>query len=429
MLKEFSFVAVFLCALCLSHGASAQSDNASKAKTYYFSAQQSFNAKDYVNALNYLQSAENMLGKSNARIEALRAKSLHHKGDIAGAKRALDRFHRRSPKSSLIREMAAYDREIEARYAANKTRLAAARRAKAEKDRQARVAADKKARADAATAIKRQEQEAQIAQSEARIRGLYTSIRGRCTTEQVCRNLLSSAKAERNALLGELSKPRGTPAHNKASAAARSINLRMRVIQKNQCDQSFDKADSCFGFAQGFLNEWHWEKEKLPYAQTRDVINREFDALTYGSCSQKGSKEFDCQIRLLISYFRRSCYEDNGKSCERVGNLYNVNYSGGKNPEALTHYKIGCNKSYDIACIKAAEQLKNGKNWTNSAIRYAEQACNMGSLKTCFTLAADARRGKNRMKKSKKAARIYTNKYCALKNFDKKRCKAEYKKL
>lgn len=405
----------------MSGVAQGQSSNENKAKAYYFSAQEYLEAKDYVNALNFLQSAENMLGQSNARIEALRAKTLHQKGDIEGAKRSLDRFFNYSPNASLTKEMAGYARDIEARYESNKSRLAAARRAKAEKDRKARMAADERARAEVRLNAEMQE-----------INTAFLAIKRECRTEARCVQAIAAEREGLRKLGGykDLEKP--SKEYDSLAKAKQLANTRLRMLRKASCDLGFENRDGCRRYAGAIEGEWYVDanRNRYPHALGRKRLRAEIDILNSTSCSKYGDGTArNCELDIVIKHYSLSCDSKNALACTKAGDALNKKVKSGNHPKALDFYKLGCTNDYKVSCHKASEHMKKNGKWTEGAINFAFKACQLGWGDSCYSVAADARRGKNGLNKSKKWAKKYFDMYCTTQKFTKRKCKSEYKKL
>lgn len=84
-----------------------------RAKAYYFEAATSFEKKDYSKTIDYCQQVEDILGDSNARVEALRIKSYYELGDTQQAQKALSRFSTYDSDETLNREILTYLVRIE----------------------------------------------------------------------------------------------------------------------------------------------------------------------------------------------------------------------------------------------------------------------------------------------------------------------------
>lgn len=413
--------------LFFTFGIQAQSDNRSKAKSYYLSAQEYFNARDYVNALNFLQSAENMLGKSNARIEALRAKTLHHKGDIEGAKRALDRFHRLSPKSSLVREMAAYDREIEARYAANKTRIAANRRAKAEKDRQARIAADKRARKQAAEAQYEQNRKSRFSIETRRLRGQIADARGECNTAEECLELSTRLLATSE----QIEQKRNTFIRSNPGVSSQHLwdelfdnREKERVIAEKSC--SLGSGAGCVNFSQALRRGVN-----LSFNMKPDTMKAQAELLTGVACPIDGLFS-NCAEKIRELYLGKGCDLKHIDACTKLrGDYVNRRMKAVKGTKLYNVAAKACGFGDKDSCWRVYYDLYQaaGRKWTNDAVKFADLACTHGREDSCKSLAQSIRRGIFNMKKNKKLARAYIEKYCAIEGLSEKQCKKEYRKL
>lgn len=416
MKKSYLLVVAFLFSAMLDGVSHAQSTNENRAKAYFFSAQDSFARQDYVNALNYLQSAENLLGKSNARIEGLRAKTLYHKGDIQGAKLALDRFFAFSPSTSLTREMTGYARDIEAKYSANKAQILANQRAQAEKERQARLAADKRAREQAAVA-NRQSEHRQF------IRAVVTETLHKCATVDACAVAIQTEEKEKARLARDMTVKRGSPEYTDLAINWRSSASKIRVMIKRQCD--LGEAESCTFYADTITNLKADIANKRAAGLTYSELDVETDVLNGTSCATKPSaSKSQCINDIMIRLYQKSCYADYAYGCLQAGNAWN--YNNFKHEKALMAYQSGCRRHNGEACFKAAEHLQVDGSWTASAIRYAHQACEEGLPVACRQLAEDTFRGRAKMTKSKKDAKLYHQKYCDIMKYDRKKCSSSY---
>lgn len=92
--------------------ANAQS-NQEKAKAYYFSAVEQYDNRNYSKAIEYCQQVEDLLGSTNARVEALRLKSYFDKGNTKLAKESLDVFLTLEADDDLLKEISPYIVKIE----------------------------------------------------------------------------------------------------------------------------------------------------------------------------------------------------------------------------------------------------------------------------------------------------------------------------
>lgn len=88
-------------------------NNDTRAKAYYFEAVSAFGNGDYEQVLNYCATVVEILGTSNARIEALRVKTYYEMGDTAGAFAALNQFSAHEADETLRSEILPYIVKIE----------------------------------------------------------------------------------------------------------------------------------------------------------------------------------------------------------------------------------------------------------------------------------------------------------------------------
>lgn len=87
--------------------------SADKAKAYYFSAVEQYDNRNYSKAIEYCQQVEDLLGSTNARVEALRLKSYFDKGNTKLAKESLDVFLTLEADDDLLKEISPYIVKIE----------------------------------------------------------------------------------------------------------------------------------------------------------------------------------------------------------------------------------------------------------------------------------------------------------------------------
>lgn len=105
-------IIVLLVVLCSAQILKAQSAT-DRAKAYYFEAATAFEKSDYNKVINYCQQVEDILGNSNARVEALRIKSYYELGETAKAQQALKSFYTYPTDENLTQEVAGYIVKIE----------------------------------------------------------------------------------------------------------------------------------------------------------------------------------------------------------------------------------------------------------------------------------------------------------------------------
>jgi|SRR5690554_8107673 len=84
-----------------------------QAKAYFFTAVDQYKSGNYHQALSYCQKAEEIIGKTNARIEAVRVKSYYASDDIIKAKASLETFLTLKTDEQLLKDIAPYIAKIE----------------------------------------------------------------------------------------------------------------------------------------------------------------------------------------------------------------------------------------------------------------------------------------------------------------------------
>src|SRR5690554_1438367 len=87
--------------------------NADKAKAYYYSAENEYKSRNFSKAIEYCQQVEDLLGKTNARVEALRLRSYFDNGDTEKAKGSLKTFLSLNADESLVKSVSSYIVKIE----------------------------------------------------------------------------------------------------------------------------------------------------------------------------------------------------------------------------------------------------------------------------------------------------------------------------
>lgn len=430
MKKISLLIAIVIGSLFLSSISSAQPDNQGKARSYYFSAEEKFAQKDYVNTLMYLQSAENMLGRSNARIEALRAKALHQKGDIEGAKRTLDRFFKYSPNASLTKEMAGYAREIEARYEANKTRIAANRRAKAEKAREARAAAEERARKQAAADQFQQQRKSNASKQTRRLRGQIEEVSRECNTAEECLTLSTQLLAISEQMDKDIATfARAYPGVSHQHLVHKLFDNREkeRVIAEKSC--SLGSGAGCVNFDEAILGAVRIQYRV--YSEWSDAIKAQAELLTGVPCPID-SLFSNCAFKIRELYLGKGCDLKHIDACTKLrGEYANRRMKAVKGTKLYNIAAKACGFGDKDSCWRVYYDLYQaaGRKWTNDAIKFADLACTHGREDTCMYLARSIRHGSFNMKKNKKLARAYINKFCAIEGLSEKQCKKEYRKL
>src|SRR5690554_1768915 len=103
---------IFLLLLIFALSINAQNEN-ERAKAYYFAAEEQYSSRNYSKVIEYCGQIEELLGGTNARIEALRLKSYYNNGNTQRAKESLDLFLSLNADESLLKEMALYITKIE----------------------------------------------------------------------------------------------------------------------------------------------------------------------------------------------------------------------------------------------------------------------------------------------------------------------------
>lgn len=97
---------------CIHTKLHAQAD-ADKAKAYYYSAENEYKSRNFSKAIEYCRQVEDLLGKTNARVEALRLRSYFDNGDTEKAKKSLQTFLSLDADESLIKSISPYIIKIE----------------------------------------------------------------------------------------------------------------------------------------------------------------------------------------------------------------------------------------------------------------------------------------------------------------------------
>jgi hypothetical protein len=123
----------------------AQAD-ADKAKAYYFSAENEYKSRNFSKAIEYCQQVEDLLGKTNARVEALRLKSYFDNGDTEKAKGSLKTFLSLGADESLVKSVSSYIVKIEEAEKQRVQKEKQAEEARIKKEREAEEARIRKER-------------------------------------------------------------------------------------------------------------------------------------------------------------------------------------------------------------------------------------------------------------------------------------------
>lgn len=111
--EMLKFFAVFILLLSsVSIKLHAQS-NAVKAKAYYLTAVNEYKSRNYSKAIEYCQQVEDMLGKTNSRIESVRLRSYYDDGKTEKAKQSLQTFLSLNPDEDIMKEVSSYIVKIE----------------------------------------------------------------------------------------------------------------------------------------------------------------------------------------------------------------------------------------------------------------------------------------------------------------------------
>jgi len=106
-------VCLTLLILCCLGTSPAYANNQNKAKAYYFSAEDSFNEKNYDDAIKSLKKVEGLLGNSNSTVSALKIKILFAQGKLNAAKEELNNFYSYDATTELSRDMSRYLTKID----------------------------------------------------------------------------------------------------------------------------------------------------------------------------------------------------------------------------------------------------------------------------------------------------------------------------
>ena len=104
---------VFFAICCFSVLTGYAQNNDTRAKAYYFEAVSAFGSGDYEQVLDYCATVAEILGSSNARIEALRVKTYYEMGNTAQALEALNQFSTYEADETLRSEILPYIVKIE----------------------------------------------------------------------------------------------------------------------------------------------------------------------------------------------------------------------------------------------------------------------------------------------------------------------------
>ncbi len=87
--------------------------NAVKAKAYYLTAVNEYKSRNYSKAIEYCRQVEDMLGKTNSRIESVRLRSYYDDGKTEKAKKSLRTFLSLNPDEDIMKEVSSYIVKIE----------------------------------------------------------------------------------------------------------------------------------------------------------------------------------------------------------------------------------------------------------------------------------------------------------------------------
>lgn len=107
-----------------------------KARAYFIQAESAYNSQQLDKAVEYLSECTDLLGKTNARIEALRVKIYFDQKDYNKAKEALTSFYEFDATDALEREMSVYIIRIDEKLEEERLRIERERKAEIEKQRQ-----------------------------------------------------------------------------------------------------------------------------------------------------------------------------------------------------------------------------------------------------------------------------------------------------
>jgi hypothetical protein len=136
--------------------------NADKAKAYYYSAENEYKSRNFSKAIEYCQQVEDLLGKTNARVEALRLRSYFDNGDIEKAKGSLKTFLSLNANENLIKSVSPYIVKIEEAEKKRIRKVKEAEEARIKKEREAEEARIKKERQAKEARIKKEKEREEL---------------------------------------------------------------------------------------------------------------------------------------------------------------------------------------------------------------------------------------------------------------------------
>jgi TPR repeat protein len=141
MLKFFTVFILLMSSVSIKLHAQS---NAVKAKAYYLTAVNEYKSRNYSKAIEYCQQVEDMLGKTNARVESVRLRSYYDDGKTEKAKQPLQTFLTLDPDEDIMKEVSSYIVKIEEaekeRVRKEEERIAKEKKAEEERKRKAEEA-------------------------------------------------------------------------------------------------------------------------------------------------------------------------------------------------------------------------------------------------------------------------------------------------
>ena len=141
MLKFFTVFILLMSSVSIKLHAQS---NAVKAKAYYLTAVNEYKSRNYSKAIEYCQQVEDMLGKTNARVESVRLRSYYDDGKTEKAKKSLQAFLSLDPDEDIMKEVSSYIVKIEEaekeRVRKEEERIAKEKKAEEERKRKAEEA-------------------------------------------------------------------------------------------------------------------------------------------------------------------------------------------------------------------------------------------------------------------------------------------------
>jgi TPR repeat protein len=156
-LKTIKFFTVFILLMSSATIKLHAQSNAVKAKAYYLTAVNEYKSRNYSKAIEYCQQVEDMLGKTNSRIESVRLRSYYDDGKTEKAKKCLQTFLSLDPDEDIMKEVSSYIVKIEEAEKERVQKEKEAEEARIKKEREAEEARIKKEREAEQARIQKEE--------------------------------------------------------------------------------------------------------------------------------------------------------------------------------------------------------------------------------------------------------------------------------